>query len=94
MLLFLCEFNIVELRGLGVNVNKTKVSCSGMRLYSLSIKILNRYMVYGQLELKLSLLFARYATIGLKNIVLLLAVLGKKSVSANVKSIKAKSPTD
>ena len=51
-------------------------------------------MVYGQLELKLSLLFARYATIGLKNVVLLLAVLGKKSVSANVKSIKAKSPTD
>ena len=51
-------------------------------------------MVYGQLELKLSLLFARYATIGLKNVVLLLAVLGKKSVSATVKSIKAKSPTD
>lgn len=73
---------------------KRKYHVLGMRLHSLSIKILNRYMVYSQLELKLSLLFARYATIGLKNVVLLLAVLGKKSVSANVKSIKAKSPTD
>lgn len=73
---------------------KRKYHVLGMRLHSLSIKILNRYMVYGQLELKLSLLFARYATIGLKNVVLLLAVLGKKSVSATVKSIKAKSPTD